>query len=140
MFVPVDGKTHDQLNRLPGARGAGPLPPPRTPRRLLLADRPAPGGGSDCMSDLDSLLEAVVAEPLAEDRWSVLADWLEENDDPRRAELLRLHRRLLATCCEPDAHPGRAGWQARVVELLGDGVRPCVPQPRFFGSGSSTSS
>ena len=51
--------------------------------------------------------------PLAEDRYLVLADWLEEHDDPRRAELLRLHRRLLATCCEPDAHPERAAWQAR---------------------------
>src|SRR4051794_38802668 len=80
------------------------------------------------MSDLEGLLEAVVEEPLAEGSWLVLADWLEEHDDPRRAELLRLHRKLLATCCEPDAHPRRAGWQARVVELLGQGVRPCVPR------------
>src|SRR5436853_2548410 len=77
---------------------------------------------------LDSLLQAIVADPQSEDRWLVLADWLEENDDPRRAELLRLHRKLLATCCEPDRHPERAGWQARVVELLAFGVRPCVPQ------------
>jgi formylglycine-generating enzyme required for sulfatase activity len=42
--------------------------------------------------------------------------------------LLRLHRKLLATCCEPDAHPERADWQRRVVELLGAGVAPCVPQ------------
>jgi hypothetical protein len=33
--------------------------------------------------------------------------------------LLRLHRRLLATCCEPDGHPERAGWQARIVALGG---------------------
>src|SRR5256714_9023631 len=76
----------------------------------------------------EDLLRATVADPQAEDRWLVLADWLEENDDPRRAELLRLHRRLLATCCEPDQHPERAAWQARVVELLGQGVQPCVPQ------------
>src|SRR5437660_224334 len=79
---------------------------------------------------LEDLLQAVVADPQAEDRYLVLADWLEEHDDPRRAELLRLHRRLLATCCEPDRHPERAGWQARVVELIGQGVRPCVPQRR----------
>ncbi len=31
-----------------------------------------------------------------------------------------------ATCCDPDEHPERAVWQARVVELIGQGVRPCV--------------
>jgi formylglycine-generating enzyme len=77
---------------------------------------------------LDSLLQAIVDDPLAEDRWLVLADWLEEHDDPRRAELLRLHRRLLATCYAPEEHHEREAWQARVVELLAQGVRPCVPQ------------
>jgi uncharacterized protein (TIGR02996 family) len=80
------------------------------------------------MGTLDGLLAGIVAEPLEEARWLILADWLEENDDPRRGELLRLHRRLLATCCEPDAHPDRAAWQARVAELLGAGVMPCVPR------------
>jgi len=80
------------------------------------------------MNTLDALLAGIVADPLEETRWLVLADWLEEFDDPRRAELLRLHQRLLATCCEPDAHPERADWQARTVELLSAGVRPCVPQ------------
>jgi formylglycine-generating enzyme required for sulfatase activity len=42
--------------------------------------------------------------------------------------LLRLHRQLLATCCEPDRHPERAAWQARIVELLGAGVWPYAPQ------------
>jgi uncharacterized protein (TIGR02996 family) len=70
---------------------------------------------------LDHLLQAVVEEPLVEDHWSILADWLEDHDDPRRAELLRLHRRLLATCCRAGTtmafHTGdseeamrRAGW------------------------------
>jgi uncharacterized protein (TIGR02996 family) len=77
---------------------------------------------------LEALLNAVVAESQAEDRWLVLADWLDEHDDPLRAELLRLHRQLLATCCEPERHPERAGWQDRVVELLARGVRPCLPQ------------
>ena len=75
----------------------------------------------------DGLLAGVVAEPHAEDRWSVLADWLEEYDDPRRSELLRLHRRLLATCLEPD-RPERQAWQVRLVELLAAGVEPCVPR------------
>jgi uncharacterized protein (TIGR02996 family) len=82
------------------------------------------------MDTLNAFLQSIVATPQASDgTWLVLADWLEENDpDPRRAELLRLHRRLLDTCCEPDSHPRRGEWQARLVELLARGVRPCVPQ------------
>src|SRR3954447_8768011 len=80
---------------------------------------------------LEDLLRAIVADPQPEDRWLVLADWLEEHDDPRRAELLRLHRRLLATCCVPDLHPERAVWQARIVELIGQGLLPCVPQRKI---------
>jgi uncharacterized protein (TIGR02996 family) len=80
------------------------------------------------MNTLEALLAGIVADPLEETRWLVPADYLEENDDPRRAELLRLHRELLATCCEPDAHTQRAAWQTRVVELPVAGVRPCVPQ------------
>src|SRR5580692_2318612 len=79
------------------------------------------------MSTLEGLLAGIVADPLEETRWLVLADYLEENDDPRRAELLRLHRRLLATCCEPETHPERGAWQTRIVELLVAGVVPCVP-------------
>jgi uncharacterized protein (TIGR02996 family) len=59
------------------------------------------------MTTLDALLAGIVAEPLEETRWLVLADYLEEHDDPRRAELLRLHRRLLATCCVSDSHTER---------------------------------
>jgi uncharacterized protein (TIGR02996 family) len=69
-----------------------------------------------------------VADPLEETRWLVLADWLDENNDPSRAELIRLHRRLLATCCEPEVHPERSDWQARIVELLDTEVRPCMPR------------
>jgi uncharacterized protein (TIGR02996 family) len=56
------------------------------------------------------------------------ADWLQTNGQVEQAELLRLHHRLLATCCEHQRHPERAGWQARLVGLLAQGVRPCVPQ------------
>ncbi len=86
------------------------------------------------MTELDGLLAGIVSDPLEETRWLVLADWLQENDDVRRSELLRLHRKLLTTCCEldahpePDAHPERAGWQSRMVELLVAGVQPCVPR------------
>ena len=80
------------------------------------------------MTELDAMLAGIVADPREEIRWLVLADWLQEYDDSRRAKLLRLHRKMLATCCEPDAHPQRAEWQARMVELLIAGVKPCVSQ------------
>jgi uncharacterized protein (TIGR02996 family) len=80
------------------------------------------------MSALEGLLRSTVEEPGSEANWLILADWLEEHDDPRRAELLRLHRKLLATWCEADRHPERSGWHARIVDLLEQGVRPCVAQ------------
>jgi uncharacterized protein (TIGR02996 family) len=81
------------------------------------------------MNERDAMLSAIVADPGEDTGWLALADWLDENDDePRRGELIRLHRRLLATCCEPDAHPERTTWQSRLVELLVAGIQPCVPR------------
>jgi uncharacterized protein (TIGR02996 family) len=79
------------------------------------------------MNTIDALLAGIVSDPHEETRWLVLADWLEEHDDSRRAELLRLHRRLLATCSEPEQYPERTQWHARIVELIAEGVRPCLP-------------
>jgi uncharacterized protein (TIGR02996 family) len=76
----------------------------------------------------EALHQSIVASPGDDAMWLILADWLEEYDDPHRVELLRLHRKLLATCCEPDRHPERAAWQSRIVELLTAGVRPSVPR------------
>ena len=61
----------------------------------------------------------------------ILADWLDEHNRSEEAELMRLHVALLATCCEPDKHPERVQQQARIVELLAAGVRPCLPQHRM---------
>jgi uncharacterized protein (TIGR02996 family) len=72
------------------------------------------------MNTLDARLAGIVADPLEETRRLVLADRLEEND-PRRAELLRLHRKLLATWCARDDQPAR-----RAVEPFSAGVRPWV--------------
>jgi uncharacterized protein (TIGR02996 family) len=83
------------------------------------------------MNTLDALLAGLVADPLEEPRWLVLADWLEENDDPRRAELLHLHRKLPATCCEPDAHHDRTQWQARVTVGTAGGENR-VTNPQVF--------
>jgi uncharacterized protein (TIGR02996 family) len=94
--------------------------PPRQPLPHPLTPPPHP--------EEQALLQGIVDNPGDDGRFGILADWLDEHDDPRRAELLRLHRRLLETCCEPDKHHERGAWQARVVELLGEGVRPSVPR------------
>jgi uncharacterized protein (TIGR02996 family) len=73
--------------------------------------------------DMESpLLQALHDSPGDLDRRLVLADWLEEQGDPR-AELLRLHLELL-----------RAPWgqgdpetRQRLLALLDGGVKPCVP-------------
>jgi uncharacterized protein (TIGR02996 family) len=83
---------------------------------------------SSTASQEQAFLQAIVANPGDDAVYLILADWLEEYDDPRRAELLRLHRQLLATCCEPEQHPERAAQQVQLVQLLAEGVRLCVPR------------
>ncbi len=80
------------------------------------------------MSDNGPLLQAFIESHDDDGVRLVYADWLEENDQPERAELLRLHCRLVATCCEPDRYSERAGWQSRLVKLLRQGVRPSAPE------------
>jgi uncharacterized protein (TIGR02996 family) len=69
-----------------------------------------------------ALLEAVLANS-AEDHatWLVLADWLEEHDQPRRAELVRLGHDLHY---RQDLSPAEKAQRARL--LLREGVRACV--------------
>jgi uncharacterized protein (TIGR02996 family) len=68
------------------------------------------------------LLAGIVAHPGELDRWLVLADWLEDQQD-HRAELARL-RFLLQT--EPD-HPDRIARLSRQQALLESGLAPVVP-------------
>jgi uncharacterized protein (TIGR02996 family) len=70
----------------------------------------------------EDLLEGIIRDPAsAAATWLVLADWLEERDDPR-AELIRLRR-------DPNFRPELSPVQRdeRLTELLRAGVRPCVP-------------
>jgi uncharacterized protein (TIGR02996 family) len=67
-------------------------------------------------------LRSIAEDPLnAAATWLVLADWLEERDDPR-AELVRL-------CHDPRYQPELTPEQRddRIRALLESGVRPCVP-------------
>lgn len=68
------------------------------------------------------LLAGIVAHPEEMDRWLVLADWLEDQGDPR-AELARLRHRLHT---EPD-HPEADARRARQLALLDAGLAPVVP-------------
>jgi uncharacterized protein (TIGR02996 family) len=68
------------------------------------------------------LLTGIATHPGEVERWLILADWLEDQQDPR-AELARL-RFLLHT--EPN-HPERQQRQARQLELLDCGLPPVVP-------------
>jgi uncharacterized protein (TIGR02996 family) len=68
-------------------------------------------------------LQAILADPADDTDWLVLADWLEEQDQPDRAELTRLQVSLR----REKRWRARAKPEKRVQELLASGVRPCVP-------------
>jgi uncharacterized protein (TIGR02996 family) len=70
----------------------------------------------------ETLLQAIHDNPGDDLARQALADWLEEQGDPR-GELLRLHLHVRQ---RPDSAE-RAGWEERVAALLAAGVRPCVP-------------
>ncbi len=80
------------------------------------------------MSDLDAFLEGIVADPANTLRWLVMADYLEENGQPERAELVRVHRELLRTCTATRETKARKQLHARMMELMRAGVGPCLPQ------------
>src|SRR5262245_56277344 len=70
-----------------------------------------------------ALLRALHDDPAEPTAWLALADWLEEHDQPDRAELLRLSRAL-----RHDLGPHERGeLEGRLQGLLAGGVRPCVP-------------
>jgi uncharacterized protein (TIGR02996 family) len=70
-----------------------------------------------------TFLRAILAEPTDETTWLALADWLDEHDDPRRAELVRLQVLLR----HEKRWRARSRPEKRAQELLAAGVRPCVP-------------
>ncbi|MGL4551232.1 MAG: SUMF1/EgtB/PvdO family nonheme iron enzyme [Gemmataceae bacterium] len=77
------------------------------------------------MTPRETLLAAIAQDPADGLAWLALADQLEEDGQPDRAELLRLTRRLGGL---PADAPARPAEERRLTELLGAGVRPCVPE------------
>jgi uncharacterized protein (TIGR02996 family) len=74
-----------------------------------------------------AFLQALHADPTDETTWFALADWLEDDGQGERAELLRLVRRLRALPVMKRTKE-RARLEGRVAELLNGGVRPVVPE------------
>jgi uncharacterized protein (TIGR02996 family) len=72
-----------------------------------------------------AFLATLHAEPNDEATWLALADWLDEDGQADRAELVRLVRRL-RTLPVMEVTPERAALEDRVADLLNAGVRPVV--------------
>jgi len=70
-----------------------------------------------------TFLLALHEDPSDDVTWLALADWLEDDGQPQRAELVRLERHLRGK------RPARrAEAERRLAELLVAGVRPAVPE------------
>src|SRR5205823_2504179 len=79
------------------------------------------GAGEQAMTTLDAFLASIMREADPSSTWLVLADWLEDQDDPR-AELVRLmHQPEYRRDLSPEARDDR------VRELLACGMQPLVP-------------
>jgi uncharacterized protein (TIGR02996 family) len=68
----------------------------------------------------ETFLSALHESPDDEVTWSALADWLEEDGQTERAELVRLVRRLRTIAATK--------LEGRVASLLNAGVRPVVAE------------
>jgi sulfatase modifying factor 1 len=79
------------------------------------------------MGELDRLLEGIAQDADSGLGWLVLADWLEEHDDPLRAELVRLRQGLVEAGTTRQDSPQRREQEARLLQLLVQGVKPCGP-------------
>jgi uncharacterized protein (TIGR02996 family) len=77
----------------------------------------------------ETFLSALHEAPNDEVTWLALADWLEEDGQSQRAELVRLVRQLHALpAVQVRRTNRRKTLEARIVELILAGVRPVVPE------------
>ena len=73
-------------------------------------------------SMLDSFVNDIVSNPHRHETWLIMADWLEDQNDPR-AELVRLTWQVQ----HESNHPDFLARQLRMQELLTAGFRPIRP-------------
>src|SRR5262249_7779624 len=74
-----------------------------------------------------TFLSALHESPNDEVTWAALADWLDDDGQIQRAELVGLVRRLRALPVMKRTKP-RTTLEKRIAELLLAGVRPSVPE------------
>ena len=74
-----------------------------------------------------AFLSALHESPNDEVTWLALADWLDEDGQADRAELVRLVRQLRTLPLMKRKKP-RSTLEDRVAALLGGGTRPVVPE------------
>src|SRR4051812_27671839 len=81
------------------------------------------------MGPEEALLRAIQQAPGDELAWRALADCLEEQGEPERAELLRLDLSLREAVPESlrGAGPTRRQREARMARLLAEGAQPFMP-------------
>src|ERR1700719_3000206 len=75
------------------------------------------------MSRLEGFLSSIAENPRDDSLWLILADWLDEQGDPR-GELVRLQHALR----QPEPVPEREAEEERLRALRADGVQPCLPR------------
>ena len=74
-----------------------------------------------------AFLAALHESPGDEVTWLALADWLEEDGQGLRAELVRIGRRLRALPVMARTRQ-RRGLEGRLIALLAEGARPVAPE------------
>src|SRR5262249_4791863 len=75
----------------------------------------------------ETFLAALRESPDDEVTWLALADWLDEDGQGQRADLVRLVRRLRALPFT-EGRRKRGAVEKRLTQLLLAGVRPVVPE------------
>src|SRR5262249_44123919 len=83
--------------------------------------------GRRCHVNEEAFLSALHESPNDEGTWLALADWLDEDGETHRAELVRLVRRL-RTLPVMVRTRRRAALEDRMIALLEQGTRPVVPE------------
>src|SRR5262245_31788152 len=120
-----------RVDSLPSAGGSRPRG--EAPNRPEVAQRPEPpwdnaASGSffarhPPMDPLPVLLQALHADPADEAAWLALADALEEQGQPARAQLARLQRSVRPM---PEGEERRKA-EDQIRGMVAAGVEPCMP-------------
>jgi uncharacterized protein (TIGR02996 family) len=83
------------------------------------------------MPTLQAILEAIAEQPEEDAQWLILADWLEEQDDPRGEQVRLLHALRQPQSCIMDrrrkAYRQRQLQEERLLQLQSQGVPTCQP-------------